>query len=227
VPPLPQARYAATMQLWRGRLHVLGGSREDRYHSFPSRHAAVAWAGVATEPAWREELAMPHAVCHHASAVVGDHLYVLGGQRGDFVAVPGSPDYECTGRTQETYSSAAVRLAPGATAWEPLPDLPVAASHTEASVLVLGASIVLIGGQCAKDPMTFDLKLTDAIQVLDTRSRQWRVVGHLPYRVKTAVAGWDRGSVYVVGGQRDAGPSYPTPDAIVSDAWRARLPIDA
>ncbi|KAK1425945.1 hypothetical protein QVD17_14612 [Tagetes erecta] len=31
MPPLPIPRYAPATQLWRGRLHVMGGSKEDRY----------------------------------------------------------------------------------------------------------------------------------------------------------------------------------------------------
>lgn len=31
LPPLPEPRYAGTMQPWNGRLHFLGGARQDRY----------------------------------------------------------------------------------------------------------------------------------------------------------------------------------------------------
>uniref|UniRef100_A0A0E0BPH2 Uncharacterized protein n=1 Tax=Oryza glumipatula TaxID=40148 RepID=A0A0E0BPH2_9ORYZ len=31
LPPLPVPRYALATQLWRGRLHVMGGSKEDRH----------------------------------------------------------------------------------------------------------------------------------------------------------------------------------------------------
>lgn len=225
LPPLPEPRYAATMQLWGGRLHAMGGSLPDRYT--PSRdHWSIAVAGgEATETAWREELPLPRGICHHATAVVGDCLYVLGGQAGDFVAVPGSPTYACNGRTREVYYRDVSRLRPDGASWERLPEMPMPASHAEAAVLVLGSTLVLCGGQCSKNTETADLELTDVIQALDTETGQWAIVGRLPYRVKGVVAGYHGGWLYAVGGQRDRGPSDPGPGAIVNYTWRAPLTI--
>jgi Kelch motif len=225
LPALPEPRYAATMQFWRGRLHVMGGSLADRYTASSDHWSIAVAGGEATEAAWRREPPIPRPVCHHASAVVGDCLYLLGGQAGDFMAIPGSPTYECTGRTRETYHRDVFRLRPKESAWERLPDMPLSASHTEAAVLLLGSTIVVVGGQCLKNPETFNLELTDAIQALDTGSGQWTIIGRLPYRVKTVVAGYHRGWMYAVGGQRDRGTTRPDPGNIVSYAWRAPLRI--
>jgi hypothetical protein len=225
MPPLPEPRYAAAMQLWQGRLHVMGGSLPDRYTPSSDHWSIAVSGGEATETAWREEPPLPQGVCHHATAVVGDCLYVLGGQAGDFVAIQGSPTYECTGRTREVYYRNVSRLRPDGSSWERLPEMPVPASHAEAAVLVLGSTLVICGGQCSKDAETADLELTDAIQAFDTETGQWAIVGRLPYRVKGAVAGYHDGWVYAVGGQRDRGMSIPGPGDIVNYTWRAPLTI--
>jgi N-acetylneuraminic acid mutarotase len=225
LPPLPEPRYAAAMQLWRGRLHVMGGSLPDRYTPSDSHWSLGVAGGEPAEPSWREEPPIPRAVCHHAAAVVGDALYLLGGQAGDFVAIPGSPIFACEGRTRETYFPDVHRLGSPEAAWERRADMPVPVSHAEAAVVRIGSTLVLVGGQRFKDPQTFELELTDAIQAYDTEADRWRIVGRLPYRVKTAVAATDRGWLYAVGGQRDRGAADPRPGAVIDHAWRARLPI--
>jgi len=224
LPPLPEPRYAATMQLWGGRLHVLGGSLADRYTPSTDHWSIDVAGGTFSDPTWRRELSIPTGVCHHASAVVGERLYLLGGQAGDFMAIPQSSTYECTGRTRETYFADVYRLRPGASEWERLPDMLIPVSHVEAAALRVKSTIIVCGGQCYKDPETFELELTDAIQSFDTVSGKWKILGRLPYRVKTVVAGLYNDWIYVVGGQRDCGRSNPAPGNIVNHTWRARLP---
>ena len=93
LPPLPESRYAATMQFWRGRLHVLGGSRPDRYTAASEHWSLGVGNGRTAERRWRVEPPIPRGGMHRA-AVVDDRLYVFGGQEGissPFQATPTSP----------------------------------------------------------------------------------------------------------------------------------------
>ncbi len=225
LPPLPEPRYAATMQFWAGRLHVMGGSHPDRYTPSTDHWSIAVDAGIATDPAWRRETPIPNAVCHHGSAVVAESLYLFGGQAGDFMAISESPTYECTGRTLEIYFPDVHRLRIGASQWERLPNMPIPVSHIEAAVLRSKSTVILCGGQTYKDPETFELELTDAIQSFDTVTGEWRILGRLPYRVKTVVAAHYNDWIYVFAGQRDIGPLNPAPGSIVNHGWRASLAI--
>jgi N-acetylneuraminic acid mutarotase len=104
--------------------------------------------------------------------------------------------------------------------------MPQAVSHTEAASFVLGSSVYLLGGQCALDASN-EMGVTAAIQKYDARLDEWSIVGTLPYRVKTGVAGHHDGWIYIVGGQRDRSATDARPGAFVNQAWRARLPSAA
>ena len=101
--------------------------------------------------------------------------------------------------------------------------MPLAVSHTESSTFVLGASVYLLGGQCALDE-TNAMAVTAAIQSYDARLDEWSIVGTLPYRVKTCTTGHHDGWIYIVGGQRDRGREDPRPGPFMNQAWRARMP---
>ncbi|MCE2982744.1 MAG: hypothetical protein LW832_04165 [Parachlamydia sp.] len=102
-PPLPEARYAAAMQLWRGRLHVMGGALPDRYTPSTDHWSIAVKEGKAMEEVWRKEKAMPRGAMHFPSAILNDELYIFGGQQGDYIPKPGCACFECDGNTQETY----------------------------------------------------------------------------------------------------------------------------
>lgn len=227
LPPLPEARYAATMQLWGGRLHVVGGSRENR-HTPANDHWSIAVAeGRATETSWRTEPPIPRGGPHRASAILCGKLYVFGGQEGDYVPIPGNPDYVCTGDLIDEWHHAEVHvLAPGAREWRRAADLPVAVSHTEFSTVQQGNRFVIFGGQHEKNKKARALMLTDAIQCYDAERDTWKILGTLPYRVKTNVVGLHDGFVYSALGQRDRGRDDPFPGEVVAHTWRAKMPVD-
>ena len=227
LPPLPEARYAATAQLWNGRLHVVGGSQEDRCTP-ANDHWSLAVDGVrATDRKWRVEPSIPAGGPHRASAVVDGRFFVFGGQMGDWIPVPGDPDCRCTGEgIRERYISSCFALSSGAPEWATGRPMPQPVSHTEASTFVLGSSVYLIGGQCALDA-TNAMAVTATIQKYDARLDEWSIVGTLPYRVKTCVTGHYDGWIYIVAGQRDRSAADARPGRFVNQAWRARLPSAA
>jgi glycosyltransferase involved in cell wall biosynthesis len=222
LPLLPEARYAGTMQLWRGRLHFVGGAREDRWTPASDHWSLGVGDGATSEREWRVEKPIPVPGMHRGSIIFDDAWYVFGGQQGDFVAIPGDPDCRCTGRTQETYISSCLRVEEPAGEWITLADLPIPASHTDFSLVAYGGRLLLVGGQIHKHPDTFELRLTDAIQAYDPRSDQWSLAGHLPFRLKIPLIGVFNDTIYVIGGQRGAGLG-DRPGAVVADVWAASL----
>jgi len=101
--------------------------------------------------------------------------------------------------------------------------MPLAASHTESSAVVIDGAVYLIGGQCAIGADTAELAVTDAVQRYDAEADRWTLVGTLPYRVKTAVVGRVDNWIYAVGGQRDRGPEDARPGSVVNNCWRAQF----
>jgi hypothetical protein len=225
LPPLPAARYAATMQLWNGRLHVVGGSREDR-HTPAMDHWSLGVAdGRATETEWRTEVPIPRGGPHRASAILRGNFYVFGGQEGDWVPIPGDPNYVGTGDLIDEWHHTEVHvLAPGGRAWTRAADLPVAVSHTEFSVLQQGDKVILFGGQHVKDREAKVLKSTNVIQGYDAVRDVWKILGTMPYRIKTNVVARHGPWIYSALGQRDRGPHDAGPGELVAHTWRADLP---
>lgn len=57
-------RYAPATQLWRGRLHVMGGSKENR-HTPALEHWSIAVKdGKVLEKEWRTEIPIPRGGPH-------------------------------------------------------------------------------------------------------------------------------------------------------------------
>jgi glycosyltransferase involved in cell wall biosynthesis len=222
LPPLPEPRYAAAMEVWRGRLHVIGGAAADRWTP-TADHWSLDVAGGAAGGEWRTETPIPVAGMHRASAVVGDTLYVLGGQQGDFQAIPGDPECRCSGRTRETYLACGFRLDDPSGAWTPVADMPIATSHCDFATLVVDDRVLLLGGQIYKDPHQFYLRISDTIQVYDVAEDRWTILDYLPYRLKIPVAGRLGDKLIVATGQRGKGDG-DKPDRITSDTWKAILP---
>lgn len=61
---IKEFRYAPATQLWRGRLHVMGGSKENR-HTPGLEHWSIAVKnGKALEKEWRTEIPIPRGGPH-------------------------------------------------------------------------------------------------------------------------------------------------------------------
>ncbi|KAA3489439.1 kelch repeat-containing protein [Gossypium australe] len=109
-PPLPVSRYAPATQLWRGRLHVMGGSKGNGHRPGLEHWSLAVKDGKALEKEWRSEIPIPRGgtsqkseqmyTCR-ACVVFKDRLYVIGGQEGDFMAKHGSPIFKCSRRNEE------------------------------------------------------------------------------------------------------------------------------
>ncbi|CAM8898723.1 unnamed protein product [Rhodiola kirilowii] len=219
--PLPVPRYAPATQLWRGRLHVMGGSKENR-HTPGLEHWSIAVKdGKALEKEWRTEIPIPRGGPHRACVVIDDRLLVIGGQEGDFMAKPGSPIFKCSRRNEVVYSD--VYMLDDEMTWKTLPSMPKPDSHIEFAWVIVNGSIVIVGGTTDKHPNTKKMILVGEIFQFHVASMKWSVIGKLPYRVKTTLAGFWDGYLYFTSGQRDRGPEDPSPKKVLGDMWRTKL----
>jgi hypothetical protein len=70
-------RYAPATQLWRGRLHVMGGGKEDRHEPGLEHWSLAVKDGKALENEWRAEVPIPRGGPHRYVGVYLCHLHVV------------------------------------------------------------------------------------------------------------------------------------------------------
>ncbi|KAF8378132.1 hypothetical protein HHK36_029469 [Tetracentron sinense] len=222
-PQLPVPRYAPATQLWRGRLHVMGGSKENRNMPALEHWSLAVKNGKALEKEWRTEIPIPRGGPHRACVVVDDRLFVIGGQEGDFMAKPGSPIFKCSRRNEVVYGD--VYMLDDEMKWKVLPPMPKPDSHIEFAWVIVNNSIVIVGGTTDKHPVTKKMILVGEVFQFQLDTLKWSVVGKLPYRVKTTLVGFWDGWLYFTSGQRDRGLDDPAPKKVMSDMWRTKLSL--
>ncbi|KHN38067.1 Kelch repeat-containing protein [Glycine soja] len=216
--------YAPATQLWRGRLHVMGGSKENRHTPGLEHWSLAVKDGKALENEWRSEIPIPRGGPHRACVVVDDRLYVLGGQEGDFMAKPGSPIFKCSRRQEVVYTD--VYMLDDDMKWKTLPPMPKANSHIEFAWALVNNSIVIVGGTTEKHPITKKMVLNGEVVQFNLNTLKWSVIGKLPYRVKTTLVGFWNGWLYFTSGQRDKGPDDPSPKKVIGEMWRTKLKLN-
>ncbi len=225
-PPLPVPRYAPIAEIVGGRLHIAGGSAEDRVTPADEHWSIGVKDGKALESEWSKEPPIPRGGPHRGSIVVDGQIYVLGGQEGDFKAIAGDAQFTCTRNTIEKFYSECFHYIPTEQKWERLADMPVTASHTDYSVQRWRDLILVNGGQVDKeDSGGFLLTLSDCIQAYDLKTGTWSDFGRLPYRLKTVVCGIWGDDLFVTTGQRDRSVSNPRPGKVVNHCWTADLSL--
>ncbi|KAK1319343.1 Kelch repeat-containing protein [Acorus calamus] len=221
LPTLPVPRYAPATQLWRGRLHVMGGSKQDRYEPGLEHWSLAVKDGKALEKEWKPEIPIPRGGPHRACVVVDDRLYIIGGQEGDFMAKPGSPIFKCSRRHEVVYGD--VYMLEDGKEWKTLPSMPKPDSHIEFAWVIVNNSIVIVGGTTEKHPITKKMVLVGEVFQFNLDTLKWSVVGRMPYRIKTTLVGYWDGWLYFTSGQRDRGPLDSAPKKVVGDMWRTKL----
>ncbi|KAL0450771.1 UNVERIFIED_CONTAM: Kelch repeat-containing protein [Sesamum latifolium] len=221
--PLPAPRYAPATQIWKGRLHVMGGSKENRHTPGTDHWSIAVKDGKAIEKEWRNEIRIPRGGPHRACVAVGDELYVIGGQEGDFMPKPGSPNYKCSRRNEVVYGD--VYMLDSEMKWTVLAPMPKPNSHIECSWFLWNNSIIIMGGTTEKHPVNKRMILVGEVFRFELDTKQWSVIGRLPYRVKTTLAAFWDGWMYFTSGQRDRGPDSPQPKKVVGEMWKTKLKL--
>ncbi|XP_020578062.1 kelch repeat-containing protein At3g27220-like isoform X1 [Phalaenopsis equestris] len=223
LPPLPFPRYAPATQLWRGRLHVMGGSKEDRHEPALEHWSLPVKDGKALEKEWRTEIPIPRGGPHRACVIANDKLIVIGGQEGDFMAKPGSPIFKCVRRSEVVYNN--VYMLDDGLKWRDLPPMPKPNSHIEFAWKFVNNSIIIVGGTTEKHPVTKKIVLVGEVFQFNLSTMEWSVIGRMPFRMKTTLVGFWNGWLYFTSGQRDKGPNDPSPKKVVGCMWRTKLQL--
>ncbi|XP_020259531.1 kelch repeat-containing protein At3g27220-like [Asparagus officinalis] len=215
LPPLPVPRYAPATQLWRGRLHVMGGSKEDRHEPGLEHWSLAVKDGKALEKEWGKEVPIPRGGPHRACVVVNDQLLVIGGQEGDFMAKPGSPIFKCSRRHEVVYGD--VYMLDDGKKWKQLPPMPKPDSHIEFAWAIVNNSIIIVGGTTEKHPVTKKMILVGEVFRFNLDTLVWE------FLICSTLSGFYDGWLYFTSGQRDRGPDDPAPRKVVGSMWRTKL----
>ena len=216
LPSLPEPRYSPTVKLWRGRLYVISGAKPDRWTSASDHWSIAVAGGKALEGRWQEEVPIPRGGPHRTSAVINGRLYVFGGQDGDIRPVAADPQYRCDYDTplEILYADSFVREF-ATEPWKAVSPMPAARTHTESEVTI-DQYAVIVGGNEGR------LRLSDLVQVYDSRANRWRIAGRLPYCMKTTAV-YYKGWLYLVTGQRSKSRTDLSPGQILNSVWRTKF----
>jgi N-acetylneuraminic acid mutarotase len=173
--PAGRARGAAGVALYKGRIYVAGGQRDQT----ATRQFDVYDPAADT---WTALPDMPRAREHDAAVTVGDRLYVIAGRAG--IPVPQTDAYDfATGRWT-------TGLAP-----IPTPRGGLAATR-------IGDEIVAIGGE---PPAPALLPAFDAVESYNPKTDSWRALTPMPVGRHGIQAAVFDGDVWLAGGGDHAG----------------------
>ena len=162
-------------------------------------------------PRWAARTPLPEARSRHAAVLVGDQVYVLGGEDAD-------------GRTLDSVTAYDLRF----NRWRDLPPMPEPLANHGAAAL--DGRIYVVGGSANSASNDGEISLRDKLYVLDLPEGDdqpggWQEVGGLPYPVAGALLAENDGALYLAGGwdgerMRDEVWRW-TPGADVADpgAW--------
>lgn len=134
---------------------------------------------------------------------------------------PGSPIFKCSRRHEVVYGD--VYMLDDKMKWKSLPPMPKPNSHIECSWVVVNNSIIIVGGTTEKHPVTKKMILVGEVFRFRLDTMEWSVIGKMPFRVKTTLAGYWNGWLYFTSGQRDRGPDDPSPRKVIGSMWRTKL----
>ena len=219
LPDLPEPRYLSVAHFWRGRIHVVGGSRPDRNTPVGEHWSLGIQEGRAVEAAWRQEVAIPRGGIHRGSVLVEDRLYVVGGNEGDVKPIPGDAQFRCDWNTPaELYHEEVYRLDPGAGEWTRLADMPLKIAHNDTSTISHEDTILVLGGNTAR------LECTDTILRYKISTNTWDVAGYVPYHLRSSFVTWFAGEIFMFTGQRSVSPENHAPGKALDTVWIANYP---
>jgi N-acetylneuraminic acid mutarotase len=189
-PSLPAPRGGGAAAIVGRNLHFISGnpgdSTDDRpEHYYLKLDRPRAWYGAADYP-------MP--VTHLAAVTFNDKIYTFGGEK----------DWQ-EGTSNQ---SGVFMYDPATNKWSPRAPMPRPRSHFNASTFAAGNKIYAIGG--STNDGVFGKAISD-VDEYDPLSDTWRSLTPLPRPLKTPVAGYLRGNVYVTTGSLSS--SDPPTDA--------------
>ncbi len=196
-PDLPEPRCAGGFARVGRRLFFIGGGKVGR-----NDDGGNNWVLNLDEVSagWENAAPMPEPRMHHATIVHEGKIYVIGGQYGHF----GS-------RARGGQETRVDIYDPEKDAWSRGPDLPKTNCQAEASTLISGGRIIVVGGQILEGK-----KYYAGANIWALEEGEWKTVGKLPEPRIAAAAAIISGKLYVAGGSFDG--DEPLPEMWVRDA---------
>ena len=220
LPPLPEARYAPLVAYHKGRIHCLSGVRPDRCSSANEHWSLAIDQGQAAEKTWRTDKPLPSPRTHTASLLVGDELFVFGGQETDVPPIEGDPLYRCDFNTpfdRVTDACFAFHLETGA--MRDLAPMPEPISHSEDAICRVGKHCIIAGGVYDR------ARMCDKIFVYDLEQDRWSPAGRLPYPMKCKVAAYWNQELAIALGQRSVSETDLRPREVLDTVFYTRLEL--
>jgi hypothetical protein len=92
--------------------------------------------------------------------------------------------------------------------------MPAPRTHSEG--IAIGHYVVIVAGNEGRR------RLSDLIQVYDSRADRWSIAGRSPYCMKTTAV-FHEGWLYLITGQRSKSRSDLTPGQVLDTVWRAKF----
>lgn len=218
LPPLPEKRYLGVAVYYQNRLHVMGGSQENRHTGSKKHWSLKIKNSQAVEEYWQVEPPIPRGGVHRGSVLKDDCLYVVGGSEGDLKPIAGDTEFRCDRNTPpENVHGEFWKYQFSSKKWTRLPDMPVPLFHTDTSTVTNGRKIYTFGGipsrkECLNKVFAYDLT-----------ENTWEQAGTLPYSMKTNFTVLHGGKVYLITGQRSRSMENLLPGKVLDSVWSAKL----
>lgn len=193
MPPLPAARGAGALVRMGRQLHFFGGTERTDGGTY-RRDTADHWVLNLDDPTgWTARAPLPTARNHLGGAVLGGHIYAIGGQfLGD----------EASGNVTQVD-----RYDPATDTWQAVAPLPLPLGHITASIVVQAGRIVVIGGVTqARDAGAIEGHESSVVLAYDPAANQWQSTTALPGPRQSPVADTIDGALVVTTGSTAAGP---------------------
>lgn len=176
---LPEVRFAGGLAYFNGALYFIGGDDASRSHA-----TSKVWAlsTRSKNPSWIDRAELPARNDHLGIAVVDGTIYSFGGEDNH-------------GTTYDQHSGV-YAYSPWLNEWSTKASLPLASSHFEGGVHVVGDKVMLIAGRINVSEGTW----TDQVRVYDTTTDSWSITTPLPDARLGPSTALYHGRVYVVNG---------------------------
>jgi len=176
LPDLPQACAGGQLRYLNGKIHYVGGA--DSTRKDVGVHFALNLNNLSA--GWKTLAPLLNPVNHPGSTVYGGKIYFVGGAHGQ-------DDNTVTQKTFEAYDETT-------DTWTKLSDLPNARDHISSSVVVMGDSIVVLGGETSHNA------LSKLVTAYSPATNTWTELTPLPEGKSAGVAGVLGGNIYYTGG---------------------------
>ena len=172
LPDLPVDSAAGVLALVGRDLHHIGGTNKARTLDVGDHYVLSLDGGTQ----WTTAAPLPNPRHHMGVAVLGEQIYILGGQHGhDGPLIPQSDVH---------------RYDPVAKTWTQLASIPLARNHITNSTVVYGGRIIIFGGQVKHNVPV------DNVDVYNPTTNTWGALTPLPMARHSAVAGVINGVFY-------------------------------